>query len=121
VELEEPYRFTGALGAGDVFSFESRHSDEILLSQLPSDSAVAEKEDMTTLRFSVGTSIGPIRVRVASELIIAASAGEMQSIVRCAFEILENPFGCGEMAGESVEIVFAKCSDCKCVTPGDPP
>ena len=68
---------------------------------------------MTTLRFAVSTIIGPIRVRVASELIIAASAAEMESKVGGGFEILENSFGGGEMAGERTGIVSAKCSDCE--------
>jgi len=68
---------------------------------------------MTTLRFAVGTIIGPIRVRVASELIIAASAAEMESKVGGGFETLENSFGGGEMAGERMGIVSAKCSDCE--------
>jgi len=47
---------------------------------------------MTTVRFAVGTIIGPIRVCVASELIIAASAAavKMQSKVGGGFEKLEN-------------------------------
>jgi hypothetical protein len=70
---------------------------------------------VTTLRFAVGTIIGPIRVSVASEWIIAASAAaaKMQSKVGGGFEILENSFGGGEMAGERTGIVSAKCSDCK--------
>jgi len=81
---------------------------------------------MTTLGFAVGTIIGPIRVHVASELIIAASeliiaaseliiaasAAEMESKVGGGFEILENCFGGGEMDGERTRIVSAKCSDC---------
>ena len=68
---------------------------------------------MTTLRFPVGTIIGPIRVRVASELIIDASAAEMKSTVGGGFEIWEYSFGGGEMAGERTGIVSAKCSDCE--------
>jgi len=68
---------------------------------------------MTTLRFAVGAIIGPIRVRVASELIIAASAAEMESKVGGGFEILENSFGGGEMAGERTGIELAECSDCE--------
>ena len=70
---------------------------------------------MTTLRFEVGAIIGPIRVRVASELIIAASAAaaKMQSKVSSGFEILENSFGGGEMAGERMGILLVKCSNCK--------
>jgi len=68
---------------------------------------------MTTLRFAVGTIIGPVRVRVASELIIDASAAEMESKVSSGFETLENSFGGGEMAGERMGIVLAKCSDCE--------
>jgi hypothetical protein len=78
------------------------------------------KEDVITLRFAVGTIIGPIRVHVASKLIIAASelniaanAAEMESKVSCGFEILENSFGGGEMAGERTGILSAKCSDCE--------
>jgi len=68
---------------------------------------------MTTLRFAVGTIIGPIRVCVASELIIAASpAAKVQSKVGGGFEILENSFGGGEMAREMTGIVSAKCSHC---------
>ena len=78
---------------------------------MPRDSSVAEKEHVTTLRFAVGTIIGPIRVRLASELIIAASAAGMESKVGGGFEILENSFRGGEMAGESTGIVSAKCSD----------
>ena len=61
---------------------------------------------MTNLRCVVGTIIGPIRVRVASELIIAAScaAAKMQSKVGCGFEILVNSFGGGEMAGTGWEL-----------------
>jgi len=75
---------------------------------------------VNTLRFKVGTIIRPIQVRVASELIIAASeliiavsAAEMESKVSSGFEILENSFGGGEMAGERTGIVSAKCSDCE--------
>ena len=69
---------------------------------------------MTTLRFAVGTIIGPIRVRVASELIIAAgAAATMQSKVGGGFEILENSFGSSEMAGERLGIVSAKSCDCE--------
>jgi len=68
---------------------------------------------VTTLRIVVGTIIGPIRVRVASELIIAASAAEMESNVGGGFEILDNSFGGGEMVGERMGIVSAKCSDCE--------
>jgi len=75
---------------------------------------------VTNLRFAVGTIIGSIRVRVArdliiaaSELIIAASAAEMESKVGGGFEILENCFGGGEMAVERTGIVSAKCSDCE--------
>jgi hypothetical protein len=45
---------------------------------------------MNTFRFAVGTIIGPIRVCVASGLIIAISAAEMESKVSSGFEILEN-------------------------------
>jgi hypothetical protein len=52
-------------------------------------------EEVTTLRFAVGTVIGQIRLCVASELIIAAraAAAEMQLKVGGGFEILENSFG----------------------------
>jgi len=65
------------------------------------------------LRFAVGTLIGPIRVYVASELIIPASAAEMESKVGGGFEILEHSFGGGEMAGERTGIDSAKCGDCE--------
>jgi len=75
---------------------------------------------VTNLRFAVGTIIGPIHVRVASELIIAASgliiaahAAEMESEVGGGFEILDNAFGGGEMAGELTGSVSAKCSNCE--------
>jgi len=71
---------------------------------------------MASLRFAVGTITGPIGVRVASELIIAvsaAAAANVQSKVGCGFEILEDSFGGGEMAGEWAGIVLAKCSDCE--------
>jgi len=71
---------------------------------------------MTSLRFAVGTIIGPIGVHVASELIIAVSAApaaKVQSKVGCGFEILEDSFGGGEMAGERAGTVSAKCSDCE--------
>jgi len=69
---------------------------------------------MTTLRFAVGTIIGPIRVCVACELIIATSdVAKMQSKVGSGFEILENSFGGSEMAGVRTGIVLAKCSDCE--------
>jgi hypothetical protein len=117
VELEQPVPFTGAMGAGDIFGFKSWHSDEILLSQLAWDSSVAEKEYITSLRFAVGTIIGPIRVHVASEFIIAvsaaAAAAKVQSKVGCGFEILKDSFGGGEMAGEREGIVSAKCSNCE--------
>ena len=116
VELEEPFRCTGALGAGDVYSSESWHSDEILLWRLPWRCSVAEMEYMTSTRFAVSTIIGPIGVHVASELIIAvsaAAAAEVQSKVGCGFEILEDSFGGGEMAGERAGIVSGKCSNCK--------
>jgi len=64
---------------------------------------------MTTLRFAVGTIIGPIRVRVASEFIIATRAvAQMQSKLGGGFEILENSFGGSEMPGERTGIVSAK-------------
>jgi len=65
---------------------------------------------VTTLRFVVGTVIGPIQVCVSSELIIAAIATDVQSEVGGGFEILENSFGGGEMAGERTGIVHRqKC------------
>jgi len=70
---------------------------------------------MTSLRFAVSTIIGPIGVRVASELIIAvnaAAAAKLQSKVACRFKILEDSFGGGKMGGEWVRIVSAKCSKC---------
>ena len=73
-------------------------------------------EYITSLRFAVGTIIGPIGVRVASELIIAvsaAAAANMQSDVGCGFGIQKNTFGRGEVAGEQAEIVSAKCSECE--------
>ena len=66
---------------------------------------------MTSLRFAVGSIIGPIGVRVASELISAAAAAKVQSKVGCGFEILEDSFGGGEMAGKRAGIVSAKRSD----------
>jgi hypothetical protein len=68
---------------------------------------------MTTFRFAVGTVIGTIWVRVACESIIAGSAAEMESKVDGGFEILENSFGGGGMAGERTGIDSAKCSNCK--------
>jgi len=71
---------------------------------------------MTSLRFAVGTIIGPIGDRVASELIVAvstAAAAKVQPKVGCGFEILEDSFGGGEMAGERAGIESAKCSDCE--------
>jgi hypothetical protein len=71
---------------------------------------------MTSFRFVVGTIIGTIRVRVASELLVAvcaAAAASVQSKVGCGFEILQDSFGSGEMAGEKAGIVSAKCSDCE--------
>jgi len=35
VELEQPLRITGDFGRSDVFGFEGRHGDEILLLGLP--------------------------------------------------------------------------------------
>jgi len=71
---------------------------------------------MTSLRLAVGTIIGPIGVRVVSQLIItvsAAAAAKVQSKVGGGFEILENSFGDGEMAHERAGIVSAKYSDCE--------
>ena len=67
---------------------------------------------MTHLRFAVGTIIGLIQVRFASELAIADSPAEMESKVGGGLEILKNSFGLGEMAGERTGIESAKCSDC---------
>jgi hypothetical protein len=66
---------------------------------------------VTTLRCAVSTIIGPIRVRVASKLIIAASATEMESKVSGGFEILENSFGGSQIAGDRTGDVSAKYSD----------
>jgi len=55
---------------------------------------------MTTKRFAIGTIIGPIGVRLASELISTASAAvaaKMLSKVGSGFEILENSCGSCEM------------------------
>jgi len=71
---------------------------------------------MTSLRFAVGTIIGPIGVRVASELIVAvsaAAAAKVQPKVCCGLEILEESGGGSEMAGERAGIVSAKCGDCQ--------
>jgi len=71
---------------------------------------------MTSLICAIGTIIGPIGVRVASELTVAvsaAAAAKVQSKVGCGFEILEDSSGGGEMAGERAAIVSAKCSDCE--------
>ena len=69
---------------------------------------------MTALRFAVGTIIGPIRVHVASELSIAASAAaKMESKVGGGFEILEKSFDGSKMAGERTAIVSGKCSNCE--------
>jgi len=71
---------------------------------------------MTSLRFAVGTIIGSIGVRVASELIVAVSAAAaaiVQSEVACGCEIKKHFFGGGEMACERVGIVMAKCIDCE--------
>jgi len=70
---------------------------------------------MASFRLAVGTIICLIRIRVTSELIIAAiaAATEVQSKAGGGFEILENTFGGGEMAVERSGIVSAKCSDCK--------
>jgi hypothetical protein len=63
----------------------------------------------------VSTITGPIIVRVASEFIIAVSvaAADVQSKDGCGFQIVENSFGGGEMAGERVRIVATECSDCE--------
>jgi len=77
------------------------------------------------MRVVVDTIIGPIGVHAASELIIAvsaAAAAKMQVKVYCGFAILEESFGAGEMAAETVGIESAKCSNwewdiglsCKC-------
>jgi hypothetical protein len=90
----------GGLGTSDVFGVEGGHGDEIFRSGQPRDSFVAEKEDVTTFRFAVITIFGPIRVCVASELIIAANAAaaKMQSKVGGELEVLENSFGSRERA-----------------------
>jgi hypothetical protein len=67
---------------------------------------------MTSLRFVVGTIIGPIGVRVASELIFAlsataAAAAKGQSRVGCGFEIPKDSLGGGEMAHECAAIPSA--------------
>ena len=75
---------------------------------------MADKEHMTTFRLAVGHMIGPIRVRVASELIIGPSAAaKMQSNVSGGYEILENSFGGGKIAVQTSGIVSAKSSDCE--------
>ena len=78
---------------------------------------LAEKDDMTTLRFAVGTIIGAIRVCVGRELIIAASAASaaatIQSKVGVGYVILENLFGSGEMPGVKSEISSAESSNCE--------
>jgi len=65
---------------------------------------------MTSLRFAVGTIIGPNGVRVASELIIgvsaAAAAAKVQSEVGCGFKILMDSFGSSEMAGERAKLYW---------------
>ena len=71
---------------------------------------------MITSRCVVGTITCLIRLPVASELIIVASAGataKMQSIVGCGVQIAETSFGGGVMAGERWGIVSAMCSDTK--------
>jgi len=73
-----------------------------------------DMEDVTTQRLVVATIIGPIRVSVARELNIAASAAaaaKVHSKVGCGFEILEDTVGGSEMAGKWVGMVSAKCSD----------
>jgi hypothetical protein len=75
---------------------------------------------VTTLRVAVGTIIGPIRVRAASELIIAASelissasTAEMESKVGGGFETVEYSISGGVMAGERTGIESGMCSDCE--------
>jgi len=71
---------------------------------------------MTSLRFAVGTIIGPIGAHAASELIIAdsaAAAAKVQSKVGCGFETPEDSFGDCEMAAGRAGSVAAKCIDCK--------
>jgi len=71
---------------------------------------------MTSMRFAVSTVIGPIGVRVATELIVAvsaATAANVQSKVGCGFGIPEDYFGGGETTGERAGIVSAKCRECK--------
>jgi len=63
---------------------------------------------MTPRKFAVSTISGPIRVCVASGLIIAASAAEMELKVGGGFEILEHSSDDGEMAGEMRGIESAK-------------
>jgi len=46
-------------------------------------------------------------------IIVARAVATMQLNVGSGFEILENSFGGGEMAGEMAGIVEAKCSSCK--------
>jgi hypothetical protein len=72
-------------------------------------------EDVTFFSFPVGTIIAPARVRIGSELIIAAGAavGKMHSKVGGRFEIVENQFGAGEMAGERLGIVSATYCNCE--------
>jgi len=74
VELDQPFRFMGAIGAGDLFSFKRSLSNDIMRSQLLSVGFIAEKDNVTTLRPVFDTNIGPIKVQVASELIIAVCA-----------------------------------------------
>jgi len=45
VELKEPLQSKGAFGKSYVFGFEGWHGDELLLSWLPQDSPIADKED----------------------------------------------------------------------------
>jgi len=62
---------------------------------------------MTSLKFAVSSIVGPIRVCVASGLIIASSAAKMESKVGGGFEILEHSSDDGEMAGELTKIKLA--------------
>jgi len=115
-ELEEPFRFTGALNVGDVFSFQSLQSNEIMLAICTVDSSIADKEDMTTMRFVVGTIMSPIQLNVTSKLIMTASnaaADKMQSKVGGGLETLVKSLGSSEMAVERIRIVSAECRDCK--------
>jgi len=72
--------------------------------------------DPTTLWLAVGSIIGPIRVRVASELISTLSAAKtatIQSKLDSGYEILET-FDCGcNRANERLRIQSAKSCHCE--------